>query len=128
MKELRCILFNEREVATAIIERRRRMKEPLPPGTVEKLTFENGPNGTSSQLVIVSDDGTRAELRFADPEVASALVAYCLGRRVPLPVDAEKFLQVVNDHLALMIRVNFQKKPKPGAGQSGGQPQKAATG
>jgi len=120
MKELRCIMFNDREVAAAIVERRRRMKEPLPPGTVERMAFENGPGGTATTLFLVADDGTKHEIRLGDAEVASALVAYCLGRRVPLPVDAEKFMQVVNDHLALMIRVNFnQAKKKAAAGASG---------
>ena len=118
MKELRCILFNEREVAAAVIERRRRMREPLPTGTVDRMTFKHGPEGTVSVLHLTDDDGNKHEVKVADPEVASALVAYCLGRRVPLPVDADKFLQVINDHLALMIRVNSAAKKKPGQQQN----------
>ena len=125
MKELRCILFNEREVAAAVIERRRRMREPLPTGTVDRMTFKHGPEGIVSVLHLTDDDGNRHEVKVADPEVASALVAYCLGRRVPLPVDADKFLQVINDHLALMIRVSGVAKKKPGQ-QQGAQQARAS--
>jgi len=126
MKELRCILFNEREVAAAVIERRRRMREPLPTGTVDRMTFKHGPEGIVSVLHLTDDDGIKHEVKVADPEVASALVAYCLGRRVPLPVDADKFLQVINDHLALMIRVSGVAKKKPGQAQQGPQQARAS--
>jgi len=110
MKELRCILFNEREVATATVERRRRMREYLPVGTVQKAVFEAVPGGGyRTVLHMMADDGMRHELPLGEAEVASALVAYCLSRKVPLPADADKFLQVINDHMALMIMMDVEK-------------------
>jgi hypothetical protein len=90
------------------------------------MTFKHGPEGIVSVLHITDDEGIKHEVKVADPEVASALVGFCLGRRVPLPVDADKFLQVINDHLALMIRVSGAAKKKSGQPQQGPQQARAS--
>jgi len=41
-------------------------------------------------------------------------------------VDADKFLQVINDHLALMIRVSGAAKKKSGQPQQGPQQARAS--
>ena len=112
MKELRCVLFSAPEVATAVVERRRRVKEALPVGTINKVTFELNSESCGTVLHLVGTDGIHHEIPMTDAEVASALVAYCLGRRVPLPAEGEKFLLVVNGHLALMVRVSLGAKTK----------------
>ncbi len=111
MKELRCLVFTEQEVVKAVLDRRRRMKEPLPLGTVGKVTYEEGDN-VQTVIKVVADDGVSQDLVLPETEVAAALVAYCMGRRIPLPVASDKMLHVINGALTLMITMNFNKAPR----------------
>jgi hypothetical protein len=45
-------------------------------------------------------------------EVAAALVGYCMNRKVPLPVESDKCLHLINGGLTLMITMNFNKAPR----------------
>ncbi|CAK0750146.1 conserved hypothetical protein [uncultured Gammaproteobacteria bacterium] len=111
MKELRCIVFTESEVINAIIDRRRRLHEPLPEGTVRGLTFKN--DGNVETTVKVEDDyGTDRSITLREPEVAAALISWCMNRRIPMPADSDKHLQVIKNGLTLMITMNFNKPAK----------------
>jgi hypothetical protein len=54
MKELRCIVFSERELISAVIDRRRKLNEELPQGTVESVKFRTG--DTIETVMEVKDD------------------------------------------------------------------------
>lgn len=111
MKELRCLVFTENEVISAIIDRRRRLHESLPEGTVRKLSFDTSA-GTVSKLHLVDDYGKEMIISYPEAEVAAAMIAFCMHRKVPLPVNADKHLSVVNEALTLMIAVNFHRPPR----------------
>ncbi|SMH55318.1 hypothetical protein [Azospirillum agricola] len=111
MKELRCLVFTEPEVIKAVLDRRQRLREPLPTGTVKGVGHRHG-NGVETILTIVSDAGESRELLLSETEVAAAMVAYCMGRRIPLPVASDKALHLINGALTLMITMNFQKAPR----------------
>jgi hypothetical protein len=111
MKELRCIVFTERELINAVVGRRRKRNEELPQGTVESVKFRTG--DTIETVMEVKDDyGKVTSLVLPEPEVAAALIAFCIGRKIPLPVDAEKTLHVIKDAAALIITMNFNKTPR----------------
>lgn len=116
MKELRCLVFTDQEVARAVLDRRRRINDPLPVGTVTRIVFDQnaGPEHDSieTRLFVTDDDGTVSELVLTDIEVTAALVAYCMGRRIPLPVASDKMLYLINGALTLMITMNFNKAPR----------------
>ncbi|CBS88322.1 hypothetical protein [Azospirillum lipoferum] len=116
MKELRCLVFTEQEVVRAVLDRRRRVKDVLPVGTVSKLVYHRneGPEheGIETRLTITDDNGAATELVLADTEVTAALVGYCMGRRIPLPVASDKMLHLINGALTLMITMNFNKAPR----------------
>jgi len=111
MKELRCLVFTDQEVIKAVLDRRRRMREPLPVGTVESITHRDA-DGIETVLKVVDDDGAVQELLLPEAEVAAAMVAYCMGRRIPLPVASDKTLNLINGGLTLMITMNFNKAPR----------------
>lgn len=111
MKELRCLVFTENEVVSAIIDRRRRMHEPLPEGTVRKVSFDTSA-GTVTKLHLVNDYGQENIVSYPENEVAAAVIAFCMQRKVPLPVQADKTISVVNDALTLMIALNFNRPPR----------------
>ncbi len=111
MRELRCLVFTEQEVVKAVLDRRRRMKESLPTGTVSKVAHNEG-DGVDTVFTVTADDGTTEELLLPETEVAAALVAYCMNRRIPLPVASDKMLYIINGALTLMITMNFNKAPR----------------
>ncbi|WP_158045918.1 hypothetical protein [Skermanella pratensis] len=111
MKELRCIVFTEREVVGAVIDRRRKRGEALPAGTVESVTFKTG-EGVETAMEIKDDYGKVTTVNLPEAEVAAALIGFCMGRKIPLPVDAEKTLYVIKDAATLIITMNFNKAPR----------------
>jgi hypothetical protein len=111
MKELRCIVFNEQEVANAILDRRRRQREPVPAGQIAGVTYKMGEAFTVS-LYLLQDNGALEQEVVRGDEVLAAMIAFCMGRRIPLPVAAEKFLFLVNNALTLMITINFNRAPR----------------
>ncbi|WP_042702218.1 hypothetical protein [Azospirillum sp. B506] len=116
MKELRCLVFTDQEVVRAVLDRRRRVKDTLPTGTVSKVVYHrhegSEPEGIETRLTVTDDDGSVTELALPDTEVTAALVGYCMGRRIPLPVASDKILHLINGALTLMITMNFNKAPR----------------
>ena len=111
MKELRCIVFSERELTGAVIDRRRKRGEALPSGTVESVTFKVD-ESVETVFEIKDDYGKVTLVTLPEAEVAAALIGFCMGRRIPLPVNAEKTLYVIKGAATLIITMNFNKTPR----------------
>lgn len=111
MKELRCIVFNEQEVANAIIDRKRRRREPLPAGQIIGVNYETGP-ALVVLLRVMGDDGVTETRTVTDEEAMAAVIAFCMNKKIPLPVESDKFLYLVNGNLTLMITMNFNRQPR----------------
>ncbi len=112
MKELRCLVFTEQEVVKAVLDRRRKVRDVLPSGTVQGVTYTPENDAITTTIRIVDDHGADQSLKLGPTEVAAALVGYCMGRKVPLPVDSDKCLHLINGGLTLMITMNFNKVPR----------------
>ncbi|RIV99061.1 hypothetical protein [Azospirillum brasilense] len=115
MKELRCLVFTDQEVVKAVLDRRRRMKEPLPSGTVGTVTYrpgQPGGGGVETLIQVTGDEGDDRSMTLHESEVAAALVSYCMGRKIPLPVESDKMIHIINGALTLMITMNFKKPPR----------------
>jgi hypothetical protein len=108
MKELRCLVFTEAELIHAVVSRRRKIREPLPVGTVQKVTFEQGEELVTT-LHMADDYGKDCSLRLGAVEVAAAMVNFCIERKIPLPVASNKHLQLLNNSLSLMITMHTNK-------------------
>ena len=75
------------------------------------MKFRTG--DTIETVMEVKDDyGKMTSLVLPEPEVAAALIAFCMGRKIPLPVEAEKTLHVIKDAATLIITMNFNKTPR----------------
>ncbi|PWC55156.1 hypothetical protein [Azospirillum sp. TSO22-1] len=112
MKELRCLVFTEQEVVKAVLDRRRKVRDAMPIGTVQGVVYTMSYDTVTTTIRIIDDHGGDQSLMLGPTEVAAALVGYCMGRRVPLPVDADKCLHLINGALTLMITMNFKKAPR----------------
>ncbi|QJE74816.1 hypothetical protein HHL28_07280 [Aerophototrophica crusticola] len=119
MKELRCIVFSDNELLAAILDRRRKLKEPMPEGEITGLNTEMG-DGLKVNLEL---DGGKRTLALAEHEVQGALLAYCMAKNVPLPVEADKMVYLIRGKVTLMITMNFNKQPRlvGGAAASAGR-------
>lgn len=105
MKELRCIVFTDREVVSSILDRRRKLRDALPEGDIKALTFSQGDGQLSARIHVTEGDDVVA----GEQELLAALVSYCMAKNVPLPVDAEKVVHLIKGKATLMVTMNFQK-------------------
>lgn len=116
MKELRCLVFTDQEVVNAVFDRRRKRAESSPAGMVTGVTFHQPPAGQGSgveAIVHMTDDyGDDRTMTVNETELAAALVHHCMNRKIPLPVDSDKCIYIINGSATLMITMNFNKPPR----------------
>ncbi|MFV3128568.1 hypothetical protein [Niveispirillum sp. KHB5.9] len=106
MKELRCILFKDREVLSAVLDRKRRLKEELPSGQITGLRLASVNESVSCTVIY---DGGQQSVTVSETDLLAALLSHCMAKRVPLPVDAEKNLHLIRGRATLIITMNFNK-------------------
>lgn len=130
MKELRCLVFTDHEVVNAIFDRRRKRAEATPAGMVMGVTFippTPGEKGVEATIHMTDDYGDDRVIKVAETEIAAALVHHCMSRKIPLPVDSDKMVHVINGSATLMITMNFNKPPRMVPLASGEAKRDAAT-
>ena len=118
MKELRSITFSARELTTAVIERRQKVREHVPNGTVLGLTYMTTQKNDVSARIRISDDyGVVHTIDVMTNELVAAAVEYCINRRIILPRHSFRWVEVINrDEFSLFLdirRVKKIKKPVP---------------
>ncbi len=111
------MVFSEQEVMAAVVERRKKLRETLTDGPVQRISYQSD-KGVSITLHGINAQGEENAIVIQDTEVSAALVNFCMSRKIPMPVDSDKHLQVINDGLTLMITMRFNKAHK--SGHSGG--------
>ena len=112
MKEFRCIVFSDQEAISAVIERRQKQREKLPVGTIQGLHFNT--DASQGFTLQTSDDyGKKTPVPIAIPEMAAALVNYCLGRRIPMPASAKKAIEIMGSDITLVMTINEYDLTKP---------------
>jgi hypothetical protein len=101
--EYRQIVFAPTEVLLAIREHRKRLRNPLPPGSITR--FEIGGEPTVGTELEITDDktGDRQVIRIEGEALAAALILYCIDHKIPMPVDATKRIVPSEKGLALSI-------------------------
>jgi hypothetical protein len=105
--EIRHLIFSEDEAIAALREYYRRSAAPLPDRTVLHLTIvgENPPS------VTLKSRGRNADIiGVSGEDLLSALILYCHGDRVPLPVRGSKEVTILNNRLAIVVKL--QRRPK----------------
>ncbi len=105
MRELRCLVFSHAEVAQAILERRRHVNESVPEGAVRDVSYQKTENGLVGSVTFDDPTGNEQTLHVTETEILAAIVKYCLSRQVPMPVESEKFIHLVEHSVSMMIKV-----------------------
>ncbi len=104
MKELRCIVLGHREVFTAVVDYKRKRREPLPNGEVKEFEMAEGPV-TSVRFSLESLLGERGEMTCHGAELTAAVIEFLIGRKVPIPKAAKKHLTAIRNELSLTLEV-----------------------
>lgn len=111
--EIRNIIFTTNEVLFAVKDFRQRKKDPLPSGSVLDCVILEKPNIHAMIDTACDPDGHKLTLTFESEELAAALILFCINRKIPLPADAIKILQLFDGELGLVVTI-FPPDQKPG--------------
>lgn len=102
MRELRCIVFEDGELIKALVAHGQRTGKSMPSGQISSFEIERNPE-VIARMVITSDAGEKAIVPTSGPELAAAMIAYCIDRRVPVPAHSAKSITVIDGLVALKI-------------------------
>jgi hypothetical protein len=102
MIEVRNLMFLDSELIEALTPLMRKRGDQIPGPQPLKLRkkFEAGYR-LSLEIDFTFDFQTRV---FSGEEVLACMVAYCIGRKVPLPRAASKEVDIRGDYVALIVR------------------------
>ena len=113
MREFRCLVFADQEVITAYVERLRRLREPLPVGTIRGIEYDaTDKKNVTSIITIVGDSGEIHRLAIRMVEMAASLVDYCLNRKIPIPAASQKWIEIINRNELVLLMTVAEKKPR----------------
>ncbi|MFV1851930.1 MAG: hypothetical protein ACMZ66_14660 [Thalassospira sp.] len=108
MREIRCIVFDDGELIKALLAHGRRTGKGLPAGQISSFEIERGKE-VIAKMTITADDGNKMVVPTSGAELAAAMIAYCIDRKVPVPAHAAKSITVLDDHVALKITMSGEK-------------------
>jgi hypothetical protein len=106
--EFRFLVFTPRELEKAMVAFAIRAQKKIPMGSVKGALVIEG-DDPSAVLTIEPDSGESVEVPFSSHEVVGSLVALCLDRKIPLPRDHSKTLEVFQGRMALRIQMGELK-------------------
>jgi hypothetical protein len=113
--EIRRLSFSKAEVAQALIAFNKQMRTKiLAEGYLSSLVLHGGP-GLSIEISVETSEGSRQNVSIDSSIIGAAMIWYCLDIGVPLPVKADKHLDVVDNKLVLDIQLPPHIPPTPTA-------------
>jgi len=104
-RENRDIFFSEHEIKLALTQFSARKGIKF---KVENITEFNAiiKNPISiSMKVFDSSVNKTGTINFSNPEIAAAMMGYCMYLKIPLPKSGKKSLQVIDNELYLNIKI-----------------------
>ncbi|MBL4602590.1 MAG: hypothetical protein JKY84_07590 [Emcibacteraceae bacterium] len=103
--ENRDIFFTEHELKIALMQysRRKGIKFNVENVSEFDLTTKNGI--AVAMKVFNAGEGKAGTVKYSQPEIAAALMGYCMKLEVPLPKKGKKSLQSNEDGLYLNIKI-----------------------
>jgi len=112
--ELRQIFFSALEVLAAIKEHRRRVRKPLPTGTI--VRFEIAEKEPLFVVIEITDDetGSRNNYKIGAEALGAALILFCIDHKIPMPVEANKSLRREGGGLCLVVEIANTVRKSPG--------------
>ena len=106
--EFRHIFFNNGELVRILAMHAKRQAAKLPSGAVLGLKIASDPEPMVCGKIAPDGGGTPISIELGGKELRSAVIAYCIAQRIPLPAKGIKRLDVFNKRLALVISMNVK--------------------
>lgn len=114
--ELRKVMFSEDELRAAVIDYCLRSKIRLPEANIERIVVGEDPESCVTLKYYDTDNPNDADdVKLSRDQVAAALIRYCGEQKVPLPRAGRKILQTSDEGVALLINIQWEKRPKAAA-------------
>ncbi len=105
--EIRHVLFTHAEALEAAVDHLRRSHQHLPRGVVVATAFEEPKPNSSGRFTfqVAADGDAGAAVPFAveGEALLTALITYCKGRGIPLPMRADKRLGAFGNRIGLVM-------------------------
>lgn len=105
MREIRCIVFEDGELIKALLAHNHRTGKTLPVGQISSFEIERSKD-VVARMTITSDEGAKTVVPTSGVELAAAMIAFCIDRKVPVPAHSAKSITVIDDHVALKITMS----------------------
>lgn len=110
--ELRKIVFSKRELIEAFDELsdKARARAQVPAGPVRDVHVSQQFGGGVKVLLDLEDSSDQRLKRFSLEAqlISDALLDYCQQRQIPIAKEADKYLEVIGDNLALSQKIRGQ--------------------
>ncbi len=107
ISEVRYLLFDEQDLLRAMIDYRKSRNQPLPTGSISEFKIQRNHPVTCILTLQGDQAGQKTDIIFANDAMRAALISYCTYKKVPLPVRAEKDLQVFGKRIGMLISLNL---------------------
>lgn len=104
-KEMRRLIFAEKELIVALSEQNKLSKQQLPPGNIVGCTLVDRGQTAVSVEITSERNGEAQNVEITPEEVSEALVGYCIRRKIPLPKDAKKLINQMGGDICLDVHV-----------------------
>jgi len=105
--EIRHIKFEKEEVLHAIKEYWTWKKEDYDSNHVENFTLLSEPD-ISAKVKFDIEEGQK-EVILSGDVLSTAIVLFCINRKIPLPVNSKKSIRLFKDDLILIVNLGKTK-------------------
>ncbi len=102
-EEFRRLIFNDREVISAVMEQARKTKDPVPSGKMMFITI-GGDKTPFVQFAIETPEGQKT-FKYDGPSLAASLIRFCIEQNIPIPQKAQKLVSAKDQRLIMDIKI-----------------------
>ncbi len=114
--EFRRVTFTNNELIEAIHDHNLVSRDKLPAGMIVTCKPVSEPD-VAVRLELVDQGSGEARLAFLSPEVvAAALLRYCKKRRIPMPKQATKSIEIHENGISLNVEIEGRLGPSEDKG------------
>ncbi len=107
--EIRDLVFSDTEVVHAIQNYQRKVKQPLPTGTILNLTLREHPSPSATLLISIDRQEKRQEFRIDNDRLLASLILYCHYKNIPLPTRGNKRLTLIDGRLVVLVELRARR-------------------
>jgi hypothetical protein len=109
-REIRYIIFSDEEVERAVADLLTRLDRQFDPRHIRSTAISHASDGALVCVVMLDAAAPYLRLEVSEPDLMSALLLYCRNRNIPLPVKADKHLEITGGGFALVASIRSRSQ------------------